>query len=69
MRSVKLMAERLPDGRDLALDHVIHVVHDPNRVRLQFERLSGVHTVSGGQHTTWGTYNALCYFGLAYMEG
>lgn len=28
----------------------------------------GFHTVKGGHHEKWGTYNGLCHFGLSYIE-
>ncbi|PGC46472.1 VOC family protein, partial [Bacillus wiedmannii] len=28
----------------------------------------GFHTVQGGEHTNWGTWNSLCYFDLSYIE-
>lgn len=28
----------------------------------------GLYAFRGGSHTTWGTYNALSYFGLCYLE-
>ncbi len=28
----------------------------------------GFHTVLGGEHTTWGTWNSLSYFDLSYIE-
>ncbi|MCL6452032.1 MAG: VOC family protein [Alicyclobacillus sp.] len=52
----------------LALDHVIHVVRDPEVARRRFERAAGVHTVPGGVHPAWGTWNTLAYFGLSYIE-
>ncbi len=62
------MADEVAAHTDLALDHIVHVVHDPNGVRKDFEREFGVNTVSGGEHSAWGTYNALSYFGLSYIE-
>lgn len=49
-------------------DHLLHAVHNPEAVRLDFERVFGLHTVAGGEHPQWGTYNALAYFGLSYIE-
>ncbi|GMA60249.1 VOC family protein [Alicyclobacillus fastidiosus] len=49
-------------------DHLLHAVHNPEQVRMDFSDALGVHTVTGGTHPQWGTYNSLCYFGLPYIE-
>jgi hypothetical protein len=49
------------------LDHIVHFVENPKDAISFFEKL-GVHVASGGEHPQWGTYNALCYFGLSYIE-
>lgn len=49
------------------LDHIVHFVADPADAIEQF-RKQGVHAVEGGKHDMWGTYNALSYFGLTYLE-
>ncbi|MGG2091831.1 VOC family protein [Bacillus sp. S13(2024)] len=52
----------------LQFDHLVHVVqYSPADVINQMKGL-GFHTVPGGEHTNWGTYNSLCYFDLAYIE-
>ncbi|MEH7234937.1 VOC family protein [Bacillus sp. JJ1562] len=53
---------------DIRFDHVVHYVKDPNETRVAFQLL-GYHTVNGGNHDIWGTYNTLCYFkNLTYIE-
>lgn len=52
----------------LQFDHLVHVVQcSPAEVINQMKVL-GFHTVQGGEHTNWGTYNSLCYVDLAYIE-
>ncbi|MEA1010805.1 VOC family protein [Bacillus cereus] len=52
----------------LAFDHLVHAVHGtPEEAAKQMQDL-GFHTALGGQHTTWGTWNSLCYFDLSYIE-
>ncbi|MFJ8353427.1 VOC family protein [Bacillus paramycoides] len=52
----------------LAFDHLVHAVHcTPEEAAKQMQSL-GFHTVQGGQHTNWGTWNSLCYFDLSYIE-
>ncbi|MFD1673193.1 VOC family protein [Alicyclobacillus fodiniaquatilis] len=53
---------------ELQFDHLLHAVHDPLIVRRDFERQFAYNTVAGGVHPQWGTYNALAYFGLSYIE-
>lgn len=52
----------------LTLDHIVHVVQDPETTRHVFEQELGFHTVPGGVHSAWGTWNTLAYFGLSYIE-
>ena len=49
------------------LDHLVHHVEKPEEAMKVFNKL-GLHTVEGGRHENWGTYNALAYFGLSYIE-
>lgn len=49
------------------LDHLVHFVEKPEHLVEETKEL-GLHTVSGGKHDMWGTYNSLCYFGLSYIE-
>ncbi|HDR7793942.1 TPA: VOC family protein [Bacillus luti] len=52
----------------LAFDHLVHAVHcTPEEAAKQMQGL-GFHTVLGGEHTNWGTWNSLCYFDLSYIE-
>lgn len=48
-------------------DHFVHVVNDPQKAMERCEEL-GIHAVQGGKHVNLGTYNALSYFGLSYIE-
>lgn len=49
------------------LDHIVHFVDQPENL-VEITKGIGLHTVEGGKHEVWGTYNSLCYFGLAYVE-
>ncbi|PFA17760.1 hypothetical protein CN373_20095 [Bacillus cereus] len=52
----------------LAFDHLVHIVRcAPKEAEEQMKEL-GFHTVQGGEHTNWGTWNSLCYFDLSYIE-
>lgn len=48
-------------------DHFVHVVNDPQKAIERCKEL-GIHAVNGGRHENLGTYNALSYFGLSYIE-
>ncbi|WP_019122672.1 VOC family protein [Brevibacillus massiliensis] len=48
-------------------DHLVHFVNDPKEA-VQLFRQQGVHAVEGGVHENRGTYNALSYFDLSYVE-
>lgn len=58
----------LQSNEELKFDHLLHAVHDPEATRLVFESTLGWRTVVGGEHPGWGTYNALAYFELSYIE-
>lgn len=62
--------ERLKGGVsvDWHFDHLLHAVLDPEATRFEFARLLGWRTMAGGEHRAFGTYNALAYFGLSYIE-
>lgn len=49
-------------------DHLIHAVRRPEDAQRTFEEELRIQTVQGGDHPQWGTYNALAYFGLSYVE-
>lgn len=50
------------------LDHIVHhVTKTPNQVTIDWSE-TGAHAVIGGQHTYWGTYNALLYTKTSYIE-
>ncbi|MGG0181596.1 VOC family protein [Bacillus tropicus] len=52
----------------LLFDHLVHAVNcTPEEAAKQMQAL-GFHTALGGEHTTWGTWNSLCYFDLSYIE-
>ncbi|AIQ43516.1 VOC family protein [Paenibacillus sp. FSL R7-0312] len=51
----------------LKWDHLVHYVNDLDQpVQLFSEH--GLVAFRGGSHKAWGTYNALSYFGLTYLE-
>ncbi|WP_052130338.1 VOC family protein [Ureibacillus sinduriensis] len=49
------------------LDHLVHFVKKPEQL-VETTKELGLHTVNGGKHEMWGTYNSLCYFDLSYIE-
>ncbi|MEI4770790.1 VOC family protein [Psychrobacillus sp. FJAT-51614] len=50
------------------LDHIVHfVTKKPTEVADDWKG-KGLHAVVGGQHTHWGTYNALLYTKNSYIE-
>ncbi|MEK4059935.1 MULTISPECIES: VOC family protein [unclassified Paenibacillus] len=51
----------------MKFDHIVHYVNQPEQV---FEELKpyGIHAIHGGRHEQIGTYNALSYFDLSYIE-
>lgn len=51
----------------IQLDHIVLFVDDLDRAVEDF-RSFGFHTVYGGSHPQWGTYNALIYFESCYIE-
>ena len=51
----------------LRWDHTVHNVNDLDKAISTFEQ-NGLIAFHGGSHTEWGTYNALSYFGLTYIE-
>lgn len=48
-------------------DHLVHFVDSPEEARDELKKL-GLHAVDGGKHDQGGTYNALSYFDLSYIE-
>ncbi|MGG3572431.1 VOC family protein [Bacillus gobiensis] len=48
-------------------DHIVHYVNDLDDAIQTFNE-NGLTAFKGGSHTEWGTYNALSYFGLTYIE-
>jgi hypothetical protein len=51
----------------LAFDHLVFFTHQPKEAILPLQQ-KGIHSVVGGRHDTWGTYNSLSYFDLSYIE-
>ncbi|MBM4760997.1 VOC family protein [Bacillus sp. B15-48] len=51
----------------LKWDHVVHYVNDLDESIRVFTD-NGLAAFHGGSHVQWGTYNALSYFGLTYIE-
>ncbi|MET3848759.1 VOC family protein [Paenibacillus sp. OAE614] len=54
-------------GVQLTFDHAVHFVNKPEQAPEELAGL-GIHTVNGGRHESVGTYNALTYFDLRYIE-
>jgi hypothetical protein len=50
-----------------SFDHLVWFFNRPEEAILPLKQM-GIHTVHGGRHETWGTYNTLSYFGLSYIE-
>lgn len=48
-------------------DHLVHFVEDPKRA-IEGLKERGIYAVEGGVHENRGTYNALSYFDLSYIE-
>lgn len=48
-------------------DHLVHYVNDLSKSIEVFAE-HGLAAFKGGSHKDWGTYNALSYFGLTYLE-
>jgi hypothetical protein len=53
---------------NLRLDHVVHAVASPAEAARSFASALEWHTVPGGRHVHWGTYNTLFYFDGCYLE-
>lgn len=51
----------------LSFDHLVHIVNRPEDAIEDFATI-GLKANLGGRHENWGTYNALSYFGLSYIE-
>lgn len=54
-------------GFTLKFDHIVHYVHQPEQVFKALEPY-GISAIQGGRHEQIGTYNALSYFDLSYIE-
>lgn len=52
---------------DMKWDHTVHYVQDLKAAIEKF-REQGLVAFMGGSHKQWGTYNALSYFDLCYIE-
>lgn len=51
----------------MRFDHLVHWVPDREEAVAAY-RAAGLHVVIGGEHPGWGSHNALCHFGLPYIE-
>lgn len=51
----------------MRFDHLIHWVPDRAEAVRQYGA-AGLHIIMGGEHKGMGTHNALCHFGLTYIE-
>ncbi|WP_251550181.1 VOC family protein [Neobacillus muris] len=51
----------------LRWDHIVHYVNDLEKP-IQVFADNGLIAFRGGSHKLWGTFNALSYFGLTYLE-
>lgn len=51
----------------MRFDHLVHWVPDREAAVAAY-REAGLHVVIGGEHPGWGSHNALCHFGLSYIE-
>lgn len=51
----------------LKWDHLVHYVNDLD-MPVEIFSDHGLIAFKGGSHKDWGTYNALSYFGLTYLE-
>ncbi|MNO92667.1 hypothetical protein D3C76_842480 [compost metagenome] len=51
----------------LQWDHTVHYVNDLSQAIAIF-KTNGLRAFHGGSHKQWGTYNALSYFDLTYIE-
>lgn len=52
----------------MKLDHVVYFTKKTPSVIVEEQKKMGWHTVIGGSHEKWGTYNALMYVNNAYIE-
>ncbi|EIJ78482.1 hypothetical protein PB1_13029 [Bacillus methanolicus PB1] len=50
-----------------AFDHLVHFVEEPEEA-IAILKENGIYAVEGGVHENCGTYNALSYFDLSYIE-
>jgi hypothetical protein len=51
----------------LKWDHAVQFVNQPDEAIATFAG-QGLNAFAGGRHPGWGTWNALSYFGLTYIE-
>ncbi len=51
-----------------AFDHLVYFTDKELNDHIDQLKKHGLYAVQGGSHKHWGTYNALCYFGLSYVE-
>lgn len=51
-----------------AFDHLVHFVRENPQAAVERLNQLGLHSIVGGRHENWGTFNALSYFDLSYIE-
>lgn len=51
-----------------AFDHLVYFTGRPLDAHMEELKSQRLYPVLGGSHESWGTHNALCYFGLSYVE-
>ncbi|SFE87310.1 Glyoxalase-like domain-containing protein [Bacillus sp. OV194] len=51
-----------------AFDHLVYFTDKELNNHIDALKKQGLYASQGGSHKNWGTFNALCYFGLSYVE-
>ncbi|WHY72162.1 VOC family protein [Fictibacillus enclensis] len=51
-----------------AFDHLVYFTGESLDSHMEELKSQRLHPIFGGSHESWGTHNALCYFGLSYVE-
>lgn len=52
----------------LKFDHLVYFTDQNLESLIEQLKENGLYAVKGGSHEKWGTHNALCHFGLSYVE-
>lgn len=55
-------------GNGMYLDHIVHFINKGPDIVVRDWKQMNLHTVVGGSHEQWGTYNALLYTKDSYIE-